>query len=250
MSDQVYHECHQVISQGRAILEELQEWGFETVQPLVDADSAPASEENSVSLVAERSADFTAAADKIPVTLAELRQTLHDCRRCSLCQKRTNIVFGAGDPRARVVLVGEAPGREEDLRGDPFVGEAGQLLEKILRAMQLSRDSVYICNVIKCRPPGNRDPEADEIAACEPFLKQQLALIQPEVIITLGRFAAQTLLKTTTAISRLRGHWHEYEGIALMPTFHPAYLLRNPAGKRPVWEDMKQVMEKLGLQAK
>jgi DNA polymerase len=148
------------------------------------------------------------------------------------------------------VLVGEAPGREEDLQGIPFIGEAGHLLEKILQAMNLSREAVYICNVIKCRPPGNRDPQPDEISACEPFLKQQLALIKPEIIITLGRFAAQTLLKTSTPIGKLRGQWREYEGIALMPTFHPAYLLRNPSGKRPVWEDMKQVMLRLESQAK
>jgi len=148
-----------------------------------------------------------------------------------------------------VVLVGEAPGHEEDLQGYPFVGEAGKLLEKILLAMNLSRETVYICNVIKCHPPGNRDPQADEISACEPFLKQQLALIKPEIIITLGRFATQTLLKTTVPIGKLRGQWREYERIALMPTFHPAYLLRNPSGKRPVWDDMKQVMQRLENQA-
>ena len=250
MSDQLYHECHEVIAQGKAILEDLQEWGFETVQPLPVNDTPP--------VVAEKMGPYRAgdvevsAAPVIEIsnTLDELQKSLDGCSRCSLCQQRNHLVFGAGNPQARVVLVGEAPGREEDLRGYPFVGEAGQLLEKILLAMNLSRQSVYICNVIKCRPPGNRDPKPDEIAACEPFLKQQLAIIKPEIIITLGRFAAQTLLKTTAPIGRLRGQWREYEGIALMPTFHPAYLLRNPAGKRPVWEDMKLVMQRLNNQAK
>ena len=167
------------------------------------------------------------------------------CSLCPLCEQRNKIVFGAGNPQARLVLVGEAPGREEDEKGYPFVGEAGKLLDKILLAMHLSREEVYICNVLKCRPPDNRDPQPDEIASCEPFLKQQLALIQPELIVTLGRFAAQELLKTKEPIGKLRGNWHEYEGIPLMPTFHPAYLLRNPSGKRPVWEDMKQVMQRL-----
>ena len=253
MSDQLYHECHEVIAQGKAILEDLQQWGFETVQPLgidsrreevpVIAESAAASyDKKAVPPVVEKATQ--------PTSLADLQATLVNCDRCPLCQQRNNIVFGAGHPQARVVLVGEAPGREEDLQGYPFVGEAGKLLEKILLAMNLSREMVYICNVIKCRPPGNRDPHPDEIAACEPFLKQQLTSINPEIIITLGRFAAQTLLKTTTPVGKLRGRWHEYEGIALMPTFHPAYLLRNPSGKRPVWEDMKQVMQRLESQEK
>ncbi len=254
MSDQLYHECHEVIAQGKAILEDLQQWGFETVQPL-EIDSR---REEDTPVIAEAAAapyvkEMVAPVVKKvspPVTLAALQENLVNCDRCPLCQQRNNIVFGGGNPHAQVVLVGEAPGREEDLQGIPFIGEAGHLLEKILQAMNLSREAVYICNVIKCRPPGNRDPQPDEISACEPFLKQQLALIKPEIIITLGRFAAQTLLKTSTPIGKLRGQWREYEGIALMPTFHPAYLLRNPSGKRPVWEDMKQVMLRLENQAK
>ena len=254
MSDQLYHECHEVIAQGKAILEDLQQWGFETVQPL-EIDSR---REEDTPVIAEAAAapyvkEMVASVVKKmspPVTLAALQENLVNCDRCPLCQQRNNIVFGGGNPHAQVVLVGEAPGREEDLQGIPFIGEAGHLLEKILQAMNLSREAVYICNVIKCRPPGNRDPQPDEISACEPFLKQQLALIKPEIIITLGRFAAQTLLKTSTPIGKLRGQWREYEGIALMPTFHPAYLLRNPSGKRPVWEDMKQVMLRLENQAK
>ncbi len=250
MSDQLYHECHEVIAQGKAILEDLQQWGFETVHvPPVAA--APF-------VVAETAAEFLPKDSKVLVstvaadttTLDALQKSLINCSQCPLCQQRSHIVFGAGNPQARVVLVGEAPGREEDLQGIPFVGEAGKLLEKILLAMNLSREAVYICNVIKCHPPGNRDPHPDEISACEPFLKQQLAIIEPEIIIALGRFATQTLLKTTDPIGRLRGQWHEYAGIALMPTFHPAYLLRNPAEKRPVWEDMKQVVRRLDAQAK
>ena len=144
-----------------------------------------------------------------------------------------------------MVLVGEAPGREEDEKGEPFVGEAGRLLDRILHAMGLGRDQVYICNVEKCRPPGNRDPRPEEIEACEPFLIRQLASIRPSVIVALGKFAAQTLLRDQTPITRLRGTWKDYHGIPLMPTYHPAYLLRNPSGKQEVWEDMKQVLKRL-----
>lgn len=178
-------------------------------------------------------------------TLEEIEADLEDCRRCPLCKGRRNIVFGVGNPRARLVLVGEAPGREEDERGEPFVGEAGRLLDRMLFAMGLSRDEVYICNVEKCRPPSNRDPAPEEVEACEPFLKRQLAAIRPQVILALGRFAAQTLLREDAPIGRLRGRWREYQDIPLMPTYHPAYLLRNPLGKRDVWEDLKQVMARL-----
>jgi len=182
-------------------------------------------------------------------TLEEIRAELENCRRCSLCQGRRNIVFGVGNPHARVVFVGEAPGREEDEKGEPFVGEAGRLLDRILFAMGMQRDEVYICNVEKCRPPGNRDPSPEEIAACEPYLKRQLAAIRPQLIVALGKFAAQTLLRDETPIGRLRGKWREYEGIPLMPTYHPAFLLRNHAEKRAVWEDMKQVLARLREQA-
>lgn len=178
-------------------------------------------------------------------TLEEIRAELEDCQGCTLCSGRRNIVFGVGNPQAEVVFVGEAPGREEDIRGEPFVGEAGRLLDRILLAMGLKRQDVYICNVEKCRPPGNRDPRPDEVEACEPYLKRQLAAIRPRLIVALGRFAVQTLLRDQSPISRQRGHWREYEGIPLMPTYHPAFLLRNPAAKREVWEDMKQVMQRL-----
>src|SRR5262245_42630280 len=181
-------------------------------------------------------------------TLEELRDTIGECTRCRLAGHRTRLVFGVGNPRARLVFVGEGPGRDEDLQGEPFVGRAGQLLTEIItKGMRLRRNDVYICNVVKCRPPDNRNPEPDEVAACSPFLERQIALVQPEVIVALGKFAAQTLLATSTPITRLRGKWHQYLGVPLMPTFHPAYLLRNPGDKKLVWEDVQQVMARLGL---
>jgi uracil-DNA glycosylase family 4 len=174
-----------------------------------------------------------------------VREELGDCRRCKLCDGRTNLVFGVGNPDAHLVFVGEGPGADEDLQGEPFVGKAGQLLNKMIEAMGYARDDVYICNVVKCRPPGNRNPEPDEIAACEPFLKRQLAAIGPKMIVTLGKFAAQCLLRDEAPISRLRGNFRTYEGIQLMPTFHPAYLLRDPTKKKEAWEDLKAVMAAL-----
>lgn len=174
-------------------------------------------------------------------SLEEVRNDLGDCQRCKLCQDRTHIVFGAGNPRARLVFVGEGPGVEEDRKGLPFVGRAGQLLTKMIEAIQMRRDEVYICNVVKCRPPKNRTPLEDEIAACSPFLVRQLAVLQPEVICCLGLTAAQTLLQVRTPIGRLRGKMHSFRGARLVATYHPAYLLRNPAAKREVWEDLKQI---------
>lgn len=180
-----------------------------------------------------------------PPPLTLLREDIGDCTRCKLHSSRTNLVFGEGNPQARLMFVGEAPGEEEDRLGRPFVGKAGQLLTKIIRAMGFERNEVYIANILKCRPPGNRNPEPDEIATCEPFLIKQAAIIHPMVICALGTFAAQTLLGTDRKISALRGRFHDYHGIKLMPTFHPAYLLRNPGEKRKVWEDMQLVMEVL-----
>lgn len=174
-----------------------------------------------------------------------LRAEIGDCKRCKLCHERTNIVFGVGNVNASLVFVGEGPGAEEDKQGEPFVGRAGQLLTKMINAMGFAREDVYICNVVKCRPPMNRDPEPDEIASCEPFLKKQLDAIKPKIIVGLGRYACQTLLKSTTPMSKLRGRFHDYEGILFMPTFHPAYLLRNPPAKKEVWEDLQLVMAKL-----
>ena len=178
-------------------------------------------------------------------TLEDIRAELGDCTRCKLYGGRNHIIFGEGNPRADLVFVGEAPGRDEDRQGRPFVGRAGQLLTDIIKAMGLTRDEVYICNILKCRPPKNRNPEPDEIIACEPFLVKQLESIQPRVICALGKFAAQTLLKTEIAISALRGRFHSYHGIRVMPTYHPAYLLRNPGAKKQVWEDVQMIMKDL-----
>src|SRR5229473_1409749 len=165
-----------------------------------------------------------------------------DCARCKLhAQGRRQIVFGVGNPDADLMFVGEAPGADEDIQGIPFVGRAGQLLTKIIEAIDLKREDVYIANVIKCRPPSNRNPEPDEVEQCEPFLFRQIDAIKPKVIVALGKFAAQTLLRTLDPISRLRGRVYGYRGAKLIPTFHPAYLLRNPSSKRDVWEDMKLV---------
>lgn len=179
-------------------------------------------------------------------TLAELRSAIGECTRCKLAGGRTNIVFGVGDSQAQLMFVGEGPGRDEDLKGEPFVGRAGQLLTEIItKGMKMRREDIYIANVVKCRPPENRNPEPDEIAACRPFLHRQIELVAPKILVAWGKFAAQTLLGVTTPISQLRGNWFEYRGVPLMPTFHPAYLLHNPADKRLVWEDIKQVLQEL-----
>jgi uracil-DNA glycosylase family 4 len=178
--------------------------------------------------------------------LAAVRTDIGDCTRCKLHGLgRRQIVFGVGNPAADLMFVGEAPGHDEDVQGIPFVGRAGQLLTKIIEAIGLAREDVYIANVIKCRPPENRNPEPDEVDTCEGFLFQQIDIIKPKVIVALGTFAARALLRTLDPISRLRGRVYEYRGAKLIPTFHPAYLLRNPASKREVWEDMKRVRELL-----
>ncbi len=182
--------------------------------------------------------------------LAALRAEIGDCTRCRLHEGRTKIVFGDGDPRAALAFVGEGPGQDEDLSGLPFVGAAGQLLTRIIAAIGLDRKDVYICNVVKCRPPKNRDPEPDEVATCGAFARRQLAIVRPRVVVALGRPAAQFLLGTSEPISALRGAFREVDGVRVMPTFHPAYLLRNESAKRPVWEDMKKVREALGPEAR
>ncbi|MGQ4808082.1 hypothetical protein NKDENANG_01449 [Candidatus Entotheonellaceae bacterium PAL068K] len=176
-----------------------------------------------------------------------LAEAVRDCRKCRLHQGRTHVVFGTGNPVADLVFVGEAPGQEEDEQGEPFVGRAGQLLTRIIEAMGLTRDQVYILNVIKCRPPHNRNPRPDEVAACRSILDAQLACLQPRVVCALGTFAAQALLQTDEKISRLRGRFHRLGDIPVMPTYHPAYLLRHPQGKRAVWEDMQHIQRVLGL---
>lgn len=173
--------------------------------------------------------------------LEELRVQISSCTKCPLAKTRNSFVFGEGDPRAGLVFVGEAPGHEEDLQGRPFVGAAGQLLTKIIEAIKLDRSQVYICNILKCRPPNNRNPLPAEIEKCEPYLVRQLEIIKPKVICALGTFAAQTLLKTKLPISKLRGQVHYYQNIQLVPTFHPAALLRNPGWKRQTWEDVQLV---------
>jgi uracil-DNA glycosylase family 4 len=220
-------ELREIIAGFRYHLEEEKSLGFEgwpSESPLTDSPPSPGPKVTSS-----------------VKTLEDVRAWLGDCRRCKLhCHRRT-IVFGTGNPRAKLVFVGEGPGRDEDRMGEPFVGQAGQLLTRIIQAIQLTREEVYITNIIKCRPPENRNPQSDEISACEPFLREQLRIIQPKLICALGTFAAQTLLQTDEKITSLRGRFHQYQGILLMPTYHPAFLLRNPNYKRDVWEDMKKI---------
>lgn len=178
-------------------------------------------------------------------SLEEHCKAICDCRNCPLAESRTKFVYGTGNPNADLMFVGEAPGRDEDLKGEPFVGRAGQLLDKILAAMKLSRKDVYIANVLKCRPPNNRDPLPEEIAECLPHLKEQIRIIRPKVLCALGRIAGQALLDTKTPLGRLRKHWHTYEGVPLLMTYHPAALLRFPQYKKDTWEDMQLVMAKL-----
>ena len=186
------------------------------------------------------------SAEEKAEALERLRHTLGDCQRCKLASGRTNIVFGEGNPAAVLMFIGEGPGRDEDRQGRPFVGEAGKLLTNLINKMGFERDDVYIGNIVKCRPKNNRDPEDDEIASCIPFITGQAKIIQPSVIIALGRISAHTLLGSNTPISRLRGRFAEFEGIPVMPTFHPAYLLRNRSEKLKVWDDALKVLGKLG----
>jgi uracil-DNA glycosylase len=183
-------------------------------------------------------------------SLERIREDLGECTRCRLSKQRNKIVFGQGNPRAELVFVGEGPGHDEDLQGLAFVGRAGKLLTQMIEAMGLTRDQVYICNVVKCRPPENRKPEEDEVATCSPYLFRQLDVIAPKAVVCLGATAAQALLKTKDSISRFRGTWFDYRGTKLMATYHPAYLLRNPAAKGEVWKDLQKVMAHLGLKAK
>ena len=204
-------------------------------------DFTSASSASSVVQIPPDAAPLTFARDAADA-LKAVRAEIGDCTRCKLhALGRRQIVFGVGNPEADLMFVGEAPGADEDIQGMPFVGRAGQLLTKIIEAIGLRREDVYIANVIKCRPPGNRNPEQDEVETCEPFLFQQIDVVRPKVIVALGKFAAQALLRTLDPISRLRGRVYNYRGVKLVPTFHPAYLLRNPASKRETWEDMKVV---------
>ena len=177
------------------------------------------------------------------MTLEEVRKELGDCKRCKLHRARRTIVFGEGNESAKLMFIGEAPGYDEDVQGRPFVGRAGQLLTKIIQSINIQREEVYIANIIKCRPPQNRNPEPDEIQSCNPFLMKQIRAIQPKIICALGTFSAQTLLQTDVKISALRGKFYDFEGIKVIPTYHPAFLLRNPERKKEVWEDMKKIAE-------
>ncbi len=190
-------------------------------------------------------------AGKIPgETLLKVREDLGECARCKLHKTRNKIVFGDGSAKAQLVFVGEGPGADEDAQGLPFVGRAGKLLTQMIEAMGLQRSDVYICNVVKCRPPGNRQPEPDEVEKCSPFLFRQLDVLQPKVIVCLGATAAQTLLQTNRGISHFRGQWMDFRGYKMLATYHPAYLLRNPAAKGDVWKDLQKVMAELGLEIK
>lgn len=180
-------------------------------------------------------------------SLADIAPQIRECKQCSLSKTRTQTVFGVGNPKARLMFVGEAPGADEDKKGEPFVGRAGQLLTKMIEAMGLKREDVFIANVLKCRPPDNRKPLPEEVAKCEPFLIRQIEAIRPEIICALGSVASSTLLRTETSISKLRGTYQNYQGIPLMPTFHPSYLLRNVAAKKETWSDLQTVMKSLGL---
>ncbi|HSR70682.1 MAG TPA: uracil-DNA glycosylase [Acidobacteriota bacterium] len=215
--------------------------------PRTSSAQASSAQEKAPSLSEDSMSMFTSVPElpAEPIEMEEVRRILGDCTRCPLSQTRTQLVFGVGDPSADLLFVGEAPGSEEDELGLPFVGAAGKLLSKIIRAIDLYRDQVYVANILKCRPPDNRDPLPEEVEQCGPFLYKQIQAVEPLVIVALGRYAAQTLLQTETPISSLRGRFHDFHGIPLMPTFHPSYLLRNPSGKRPVWEDMQAVRSKL-----
>ncbi len=235
MPDKYQKELQETVAQVRGLLEDLQQLGVLQVPMGLDPNPRPPCTFDG----RESTTDCRVE------TLDKVRADLGDCQRCALSKGREQIVFGAGNAAARLVLVSEAPGSKEDQQGIPFVGEAGRLLDRILFAMGFKREDVYLCNVLKCHPPKNRDPLPEEVAVCVPFLKRQLVILQPQIIVTLGCFATQTLLDISQPICSLRGHWHKHAGIAVMPTYHPAFLLRNPGVKREVWEDMKQVMTRL-----
>ena len=209
------------------------------------AAAVEASSEKPTAQGASRSALVRLPGAEVVAELSSLAAKVASCRECKLCTTRTQTVFASGDPRARLMLIGEGPGAEEDKQGLPFVGAAGELLNKILQAIGFERDEVYVANIVKCRPPGNRDPEPDETRACRGYLERQIDLVQPEVLVALGRVAAQELLGTDASLSRLRGEWHQVRGLPVRVTYHPAALLRNAAWKRPTWEDMQLVRDRL-----
>jgi DNA polymerase len=221
--------------------------GAPAATPATSAASAasPAPRPSAAPSTVPGAAAKTADSAERGAQIAALAGTVAGCTRCRLCEGRNKVVFGTGNPDAELMLIGEGPGAEEDRQGLPFVGPAGELLNKIIQAIDLKREDVYIANIVKCRPPGNRDPQPDEVAACRGFLEKQIALVQPRVLVALGRVAAQTLLGNETPIGRMRGRWYRIQGVPAMVTYHPAALLRNQALKRPTWEDMQQVRDRL-----
>lgn len=229
----------------RNLLEYLQDMGYEDlyVAPREDGESAVSTASESPSDSA--TVDAPPAATERRSALEELAAEASSCTRCRLSEGRKTVVFGSGDPNADLMFIGEGPGAEEDRQGLPFVGPAGQLLTKIIRAIELEREQVYICNVVKCRPPRNRDPQPDEVAACRSYLEGQIRLVRPKLIVALGRVAAQTLLGTDQSLGRMRGVWHEILGVPVRVTYHPAALLRQASYKRPTWEDMQIVRDRL-----
>jgi DNA polymerase len=232
------------VSELRAWLDYLAEIG---VTELAVTHTAPATPAAPRRVRQETMAFAEPAVGEPAALLAQIRERIGDCTRCRLHEQRTNIVFGVGDPRARLMFVGEGPGAEEDARGEPFVGRAGQKLDQMILAIGLERAQVYIANIVKCRPPGNRDPQPDEVATCSPFLVEQILAIRPRVIVALGAPATKMLLRTSVGITRIRGQWHEFQGIPVMPTFHPAYLLRayTKANRELVWADLKAARDRL-----
>lgn len=233
-------ELLEVIGLAKKFLEQEKKRGLEIVrmkpetwQAVEDAARSPAA------------AAATASGKDPAEALEELRPTVEGCAKCALASTRTNVVFGQGNPNAKLVFVGEAPGADEDAQGLAFVGRAGKLLTKIIEAIDLTRDDVFICNILKCRPPENRTPATQEIECCIPYLREQLGIIQPAIICALGNSAAQTLLNTKSPMNKMRGRFHEFEGALLMPTYHPAALLRNSQYKRPTWEDMQMIQKEL-----
>lgn len=244
--DEVQREFLDIVAQVRAHLEYQRALGMSFIE-MGSSESPPVAAFGAVQANPLKTAPvIEPPSAPLSSGLIAVRDELGDCIRCKLHKGRKNIVFGEGNPNAGLVFVGEGPGQEEDLQGKPFVGAAGQLLTDIIvKGMKLNREEVYICNIVKCRPPDNRNPEPDEVLACEPFLIKQLQAIKPKIIIGLGNVAVKTLLKTKEGITSLRGIWKSYQGIPLMPTFHPAYLLRNPSDKRLVWDDIKKVMAEL-----
>lgn len=234
-------------------LRELVEWDAEDglpgyPHPVAPRPTTPPAEESPAPPTAPPAEESLPPTRQPRPALDALRAELGECTRCKLSGLgRSTIVFGEGNPQADLLFAGEGPGYNEDRTGRPFVGRGGELLDRMINAMGLQRSDVYICNVVKCRPPNNRDPEPDEVIACQPFLRAQVRSIQPRVIVTLGRFASQCLLGSTDSMGRLRGRFQDYYGAKLMPTYHPAYLLRNPADKRLAWQDLQMVMAELGL---